>query len=109
MKLLESLMTLTEATPIRVKRVRNKKIVIKWECPDGYKVDWPGKPGEGKPRCVRMTAAERRRLSKRNRLAAKRARAKRKLAAKKAKRSRSKGERMGLYRRNKAKRARLRR
>ena len=100
---------LLEARPVKVMVVRRGQLTKKWKCPKGYKVEWPGKPGEGIPKCIRMTPSERRKLSRRAKLIARRYKSKRKLAARKAKRSRLKGKRTNIYARNKSKLAMLRR
>jgi len=92
---------LNEASPIKVLVVRNKRLKKKWKCPDGFSIEWPDKPGEGKPRCRKMTSAERRVLSRRAKKAAQRHKASRKLAVKKASRSRKKGKLVGAYSKNK--------
>ena len=106
--LLEKLEILSEARPVKVTVVRDGKMVKKWKCPDGFAVEWDGKAGEGIPKCRRMTAAEKKQLSRKNKLAAKKSKGKRKLAAKKAKRSKSKGKRTNVYARNRAKLSNIR-
>lgn len=71
----EEIERLDEVTAKRKKVVRGGKRVIKWVCPRGYRK-------EGK-RCVRMSAADRRKLSKRAKRAARKSRSKRASAIRK--------------------------